>query len=523
MNTKYIFEYTDTKIAILITIIYCLSVSFVTINFNPFLTNEDVVFYYFPGKQILDGNGEDVVIPNAPFTTAILFALTDDPYTHTKIISILSSTGIVILSYMITKQILNSRVAIITTIIMAVNAGLHMNSYIQVTEIFPIFLLFLSFYFITKRELDSKKIFLVVTFLGLSFILKYPAGIIGIAFLIFFLIYTKPRFKNAGLFLIICLLIVSPLLIFNYITTGSIITSNSSTLVLMEWKNIPDEWYQIESYNDSLLFLKDVNILFVNFSNQLSYNIFNTILNVKLNWNNLSVFPMIPFIGSIPLFGGIYLLRKSIPKNMMPFIIAFVIYLPILSIFASITNTIRLFPPALILLILPALFFSKINKKHLLIPILIFIVFVNLGASVLMANWHLFDNSSIYFWKDEFWKNNGFHNQELYHIGQLLSREEDIESKYLMARSNLVAYHAHSKFISLYEPLLNNNLGEHMTRKNWSQFNTYVSNYYSHPQIKTTILEQKPDYLLIEPQDNVPENWIVLYQSENYVLYKIPK
>lgn len=523
MNTKYIFECKHTKIVILIAVVYCLTVSYVAFNLNPFLTNTDVLFYYFPGKQILEGNGNDIVIPNAPVTTAVLFALTDDPYTFTKIIAILSATGIVIVSYMITRQILGSRVAIITAILMSVNAGLHMNSYVQVTETLAIFLLFLSFYFITKRELDSKKIILTGLFLGLSFILKYPAGIIGVAFLIFFLIFTKPRFKNVGLFLISSILVISPLLIFNHVAFGSIITSNSSTLVLMEWKSAPDEWYQEASYNDPFLFLRDVNVLFENFSNQLSYNIFDTILNVKLSWNNLSVFPMIPFAGIIPLFGGIYLLRKSIPKNMMPFIISFVIYLPIISIFAAVTNTIRLFPPALILLIFPALFFSQINKRHYLIPILIFVIFVNLGASALMANWHLFENDSIYFWKEEFWKNESFYNQELYSVGKLLSQEKDIESKYVMARSNLVAYHANSKFISLYEPLSNNDLEEHLTRKNWSQYHIYVSNFYSHPQIKGNILEKKPDYLLIEPQENVPENWEVLYQSENYALYKIPK
>ena len=35
------------------------------------------------------------------------------------------------------------------------------------------------------------------------------------------------------------------------------------------------------------------------------------------NWNNLSIFPMIPFIGMIPLFGGIYVIRKSIPRNFL--------------------------------------------------------------------------------------------------------------------------------------------------------------------------------------------------------------
>ena len=61
----------------------------------------------------------------------------------------------------------------------------------------------------------------------------------------------------------------------------------------------------------------------------------------------------------IPLFGGIYLIRKDIPKNFLPLIITFLIYFPIMCIFADLTNPIRLFPPAIILAILCAIFFSK--------------------------------------------------------------------------------------------------------------------------------------------------------------------
>ena len=245
-------------------------------------------------------------------------------------------------------------------------------------------------------------------------------------------------------------------------------------MILWNWENVPDEWYQDESYNDPFLFVRDVNLLFENFIDQLYVNISIFILNVRPSWNNLSIFPLIPFAGIIPLFGGIYLLRKSIPKNIMPLIITFATYLPILSIFATVQIPVRLFPPALILFIFYALFFSKINKKHFLIPILIFIILINIGASTLHTNWYLFENNSIYFWKDEFWKNEGFYNQEEYHIGKLLSQEEGIESKYLMGKSNIVAYYANSKFIRLYEPLLDNDLEEHLTRKNWSQAKKFL-------------------------------------------------
>jgi len=520
LKSKYLFADKYTKTAILITVVFILSSTFVAVYYNPFLTSENAVYYYFPGTEILEGNGKNVVIPNAPFTTAVMFALTDDPYIHMRIISILSSAGIVILSYMITRQILGSRVAIITTMIIALYAGLHRHVYVIDPDVFPIFLLFVSFYFITKPELDSRKIVIISIFVGLSFIMKYQAGIIGIGFLIFFLIYTKPRFKNAVLFLIICFLTVSPLLIYNYVTLETVFTSNSSYLALMEWNNVPKEWYEDDSYNDSFLLVRDVNLLFQNFGNQLYNNVFYIILNFKLGWgwNNLSVFPMIPFIGMIPLFGGMYILRKSIPKNLMPFIIAFLVYFSAMSIFANAANPIRLFPPALIIPMFSAVFFAKINKKKILIPIIIFIIITNLGASTLMTNWLLFHNDTIYVWENKIlWK------QEVYDIGKILAQEEDIESKYVMSKSNLIAYHANSNFIRLDEPLLDEDVEKHITREDWNQWNIHTSNIYSHPQIKGNILEEKPDYLVIEPLKTIPENWSVMYQSEEYAIYKIPK
>ena len=65
-------------------------------------------------------------------------------------------------------------------------------------------------------------------------------------------------------------------------------------------------------------------------------------------------------------------------------------------IFAQVTNPIRLFPPALILPIFCALFFSKINKKIILIPIILAIICVNLAASNIMANWTLYENDSLF-------------------------------------------------------------------------------------------------------------------------------
>ena len=113
-------------------------------------------------------------------------------------------------------------------------------------------------------------------------------------------------------------------------------------------------------------------------------------------------------------------------------------------------------------------------------------------------------------------------SQELYDIGNILLQEENIESKYIMAEYNLVAYHANSKFIADKTFGTPSNLEDHITRENWRTYDIHVSNFYSYPQRENN-LERIPDYLLIEPQESFPKTWDVIYESENFVLYKIPK
>ena len=490
MFSNQIFQENYTKGAILIAIIFCISVTLVTIIHNPFLNSANTVFYYFAGKEILQGYANEVIVPNAPLTNAVLFALTDNPHFHMKIISIFSTTGIVILSYLITRQIFNSKIAFLATIFISVYAGLHQHSYQINADVFPIFLLMISFYYITKQKLTYQSIIISAIFLGLSFTLKYQAGIIAIGILVFLLLYTKPRSKNTVLFFIIFLITISPLLIYNYEIGGSITTSNSSFLILMEWDNVPEEWYEDTSYDTSFLLFKDTELLRENFSKNIFNSLTQVILNLNYNWNNLSIIPLIPFIGMIPLFGGIYLIRKDIPKNFLPLIITFLIYFPIMCIFADLTNPIRLFPPAIILAILCAIFFSKINKKGVLIPTIVFIICINLVASNIMANWFLYENDSI------FEDNVEFHSQELYNIGQILSEEENIETKYLMGEHNLVAYYAKSKFIA--DKTFGNpvNLEDHILRKDWRTYDIFVSDFYSYPQHENN-LERIPNYLLI--------------------------
>ena len=141
-----------------------------------------------------------------------------------------------------------------------------------------------------------------------------------------------------------------------------------------------------------------------------------------------------------------------------------------------------------------------------------------------MANWTLLHND------DLFDPNKEIYHQELYDISQVLVQEEDIESKILMGKNQMVAYHANSKFIRDYaftppSPRIqeeNLDLEKHILRDGWNPYEIYFSNLYSYPNTVKD-LEKIPDYLLIKPMKNIPENWETMYKSENYILLKIPK
>ena len=95
----------SNKYPLLITLIFFSCTFYVSFFVdNPALSG-DALYYFFTGKQILDGEGENVKVLLAPIGGPIIFATLDnffnDPYITIKIISLLSGSVIVFLSFFI--------------------------------------------------------------------------------------------------------------------------------------------------------------------------------------------------------------------------------------------------------------------------------------------------------------------------------------------------------------------------------------------------------------------------------------
>ena len=125
-------------------------------------------------------------------------------------------------------------------------------------------------------------------------------------------------------------------------------------------------------------------------------------------------------------------------------------------------------------------------------------------------------------------------------IGEMLGQQPNITDSYIMASENAYAHYANSKFLFSYfqEGKLNESLNEFITRENWSDYDTKLSNVLSIPRDRYGLDEHIPDYLIysINSENNknlqilnnhnnpkIPKNFELFYISNNggTMIYKI--
>jgi hypothetical protein len=99
---------------------------------------------------------------------------------------------------------------------------------------------------------------------------------------------------------------------------------------------------------------------------------------------------------------------------------------------------------------------------------------------------------------------------EFQEIGELLQTQPDIENSYIMTSHVGYAYHSNSKFLytdfRAGEP--SDSLIDFVERKNWSDYDLYVSNIISYPRDKHNLLNPIPDYLIYQPvSNNIESQW----------------
>ena len=599
--------------SIIVVIIFFICTSYVAfIVDNPSLDHL-IIDYYYAGQQTLYGDRESVYLASTPIGWSVLLASADsivnDIFVTAKLFSVVFATGILVLSFFIIRNIFDKKLALLVQTIIAVTPFFHVEAILTHSEMLPVFLIFLSFYFITKKKLSGKDLILCGVFLGLATMLRYQAALVAISCLPFFLIqYKKIHLSKTLLFLIFFIVAVSPLLIYNFITFGTFIESDAS-LYFTAFDQVTEDpgWEKTfaersKGVDSGMLFEIDKNFI-QNYFHNLFVSNPHRMFQFTHDIQNWSPIPFFQYIGIPIILGGaivvfnrhiekkeiifltilsfiilIFLIMagyteyffmaiiipvlilgirsiKQIEQNILPLLIIPVCFFIMISII-TIKHPFDLFGILLIPATLTALFILKcvpkiiqfkqspdkktIHVKIIIIFIISIIIVSNLIFSYELQAMLLFNDN--FDWKDIF----SSHDYELSaayemkEIGEMLSKEPNIENKYIMTEGNAFAYYANSKyvFVTFGEGPQDATITEYIAREGWSDFEIAFSNIESIPNDRYNMYNPVPDYLIYlheqnkipslrvlhNPDDpNIPKNFELLYENDKsgIFVYKI--
>ena len=316
----------SNKFPIIITVSFFMILLYVAFTYHNHWTEYDGIYFLGVGKEILAGNGSNVISPDAPIGGPVLHAVLSlvfgDAFVIGKLISLFSGTGIVFFSYYIIKNIFNSRVALLGQLFIAFNPILQLQSIQALNELFPVFLIVASLYFITKKNLKLSDIIISGALLGGAFMVRYQALAVIIAMIIFLLIRNRKirlNLSHGMVILAFFLIVCSPLLVYNYTTHGVLLDGNPNFYLIQLQKYQTPEWREkmTESIDDNSMksIFLDFDLFLKNYFYNLSYHNPSRLFNFD-TLGSLSIFPPISFLGIIPVFGGlIYCLKIKLNRN----------------------------------------------------------------------------------------------------------------------------------------------------------------------------------------------------------------
>ena len=448
LNSFLISYIKPNKFPIIITVSFFMILLYIAFTYHDYWFEYDGIYFLSVGKEILAGNGSNVVSPDAPIGGPVLHATLSlvfgDAFVIGKLISLFSGTGIVFFSYYVIKNIFNPKIALLGQLFIAFNPRLQLQSIEALNELLPIFLIVVCLYVITKKNLKLSDIMLSGALLGGAFMIRYQALAVIIAMIIFLLIRNRKIRLNlfhgmviVAFFLIVC----SPLLVYNYSTHGVLLDTNPNFYLVQLTKYQTPEWREKMTESIDGNSMKSIFLDFDLFLKNYFYNLFYNNPNLIFNFDQLgsfSIFPPISFLGIIPVFGGlIYCLKikldrkniltivttvaittfaifligditvhffmiimipllalgilnlNNVEKNFLPLLVLPVVYFLIISIVPLYTAR-PLFPILITVIVLSTIFFGKVIPKllssHLTSTRNIKIITIVLISIVLLTN-----------------------------------------------------------------------------------------------------------------------------------------
>ena len=381
-SLKLIFQQNEKICVILVTMIFFFCASYVAIFHHPYFAEDDGMFYLRVGEEILKGNYQNIKIPDAPPGGPIFYAFIDqfvnDGFLTLKSISVVGSTCIIFVSYFIIRNIFGFKIAIIGQLLIATNTRLFYLSYAALNEIIPLLLIFTSLYFITRQKFSLQNIIISAVVLGIATSFRYQALIVFIAIIIYLIIRNRKirnNLKQVIIFSLFFILALSPMLILNFTTHGTLIDSTTNQHIRWHWEFQTPEWRQnVESFivsgNDQSALFIDPHLFLKNYLYNFFYNNPDKIFNFN-TFNTISIFPMIPVLGLIIFaIGYIHVFNFKLSKERIIFI-GIGVGITLFTIY-QIGDTDEIFFALIFvpLLIMGIMNFKKINENLLLMMIL---------------------------------------------------------------------------------------------------------------------------------------------------------
>ena len=572
-------------IPIIITIGFFLSTSYLAFFQNLVWTETDGIFYLNFGRAILDGNGQNVILVNGQIGGAVLFAFLEsvfqDAFVVQKTIAVISGSVIVFLSFFINRNIFDFRIATVVALFFAFQPRLYFVSTQALNELLPVAMIMSSLFLITRKNPTVIHYVLIGIILGLSSIFRLQSAFILLAILIFLLIRNKNIRKNICSILIVFVffsLAFSPQVIYNITTHGEILDAFPGYYI-GHWSYFQNSTWHDQVVNTididipSILFL-DVDLFFKNYFSNLFFFNPDKLLNFG-SVDNLSIIPLVPFISVIFLILGIVYIKTSMLQptrnNYLPLLILPIIFFPLISLM-PVYRSYHLLPILLPFIIVSSVFLvdavpkiiSKFKKqsspndfKFVSIAIIIVILFLNFGFTYKLMDASLYGNTSKKIdaenFLNTFFQHRDISKQpamEIKHIAEILSKELNIEDKYIMANSPSVSYYTNSNFIlaTFTEGNEENSMDDFLHRVGWNESEIFQSNAHSYPPNRMNNELPMPNYLiyqahtidpyfanygksnnknleiLLDPNDqNIPNNFELIYKSNqtNTIVYKI--
>ena len=398
------------KFPLLITFCFLIIVSYVAFfHHNFWIVDNDGIIYLTAGEQILNGDGKNVFLLNAPVGGPVFYAginsVFNDGFFTMKLVSVLSATGMVFLSYNIMRNVFDSKIALAGQLLFAFFPWVGLFAIQAENEMFPLFLVMFSLYFITKKNLRLYEIIIIGSLIGVAFMFRAQPIVVLFTVIIYLLIRNsniRVNLYHVGLILVFFIIFVSPLIIYNYSIHENLIDVDSNFYIAGHSKYQTPEWRDEVLRSIGKGTLEGISVDFNLFLKNYFYNQFSSVPNNLFGFDNKvnsSLIPFIPYIGLIPVLGGIIYILKIRPNKINSIVLvsvssltAFLIFLagnfdthffaiiavPLLILgIINFRNAGRNFTP---LLILPVVFTVTLSIIHLRAPEHFLIILISVIA-----------------------------------------------------------------------------------------------------------------------------------------------